>query len=94
MHPALLLAKFLTVGLGFLIAWKAFTAYRRSGNKPYVFVTIGFVFVSLGAVLEGILLDEFGLSVFLAGSVQTAMVAVGLFLVIYSLYGRPETTSP
>lgn len=97
MHTGLVIAKGLTFALGLVVTWKAYQAYRLSGQRPMLFVAVGFSFVSFGAVIEGILFDEFGLSVFLAGSVQTAIVAVGMAFVIYSLYGQmaaADTANP
>ena len=94
MHIGLVIAKILTMGLGLVITWKAFQAFRQHRSKPMLFVAVGFAFVSVGAVIEGILLDELGFSVFLAGSLQTGIVAVGMLLVVYSLYGQvPPTDS-
>nr|WP_276413809.1 hypothetical protein [Halomicroarcula sp. XH51] len=45
------------------------------------------MFISVGAVLEGVLFDVLGLSIFDAGTIQTTIVAVGMLFILYALYG-------
>jgi len=88
MHIELVIAKLITVGLGLLITYQAYKGYRTYGSEPMLYVAIGFLFISVGAVIEGVLFDVVGLSIFLAGTIQTAIVAVGMLVILYSLYGR------
>ncbi len=92
MHIELVIAKLITVALGLLIAYQAFRGYRAHGNEPMLYVAIGFLFISIGAVIEGVLFDVAGLSIFLAGTIQTAIVAVGMLVILYSLYGQIPRT--
>ena len=93
-HLELVVAKIVTMILGFLIAYKAFVGYRTYDSEPMLYVAIGFLLISVGAVIEGLLYDVAGLSIFLAGTVQTMIVAVGMLFVLYSLYGplTPHST--
>jgi len=88
MHIELVIAKLVTVGLGLLITYQAYKGYRTYGSEPMRYVAIGFLFISIGSVIEGVLFDVVGLSIFLAGTIQTAIVAVGMLVILYSLYGR------
>ncbi|QLG48480.1 DUF7521 family protein [Natrinema halophilum] len=88
LHGGLVIAKILTMGIGLMISLKGFQAYQRFGSEPMLFVAIGFAFISVGAVAEGILYGEFGLSISFAATLQTASVAIGLLFVLYPLYGR------
>lgn len=90
-HIELVVAKLVTMTLGFVIAYQAYQGYRKYGSEPMLYVAVGFLFISFGAVVEGILFDVFDFSIFLAGTVQTSIVAVGMLFVLYSLYGRLET---
>ncbi len=93
MHIELVIAKLFTVGLGILIAAKAYKGYRQYGSEPMRYVAIGFLFISVGSVIEGILFEAVGLSIFVAGTIQTTVVAIGMGIVLYSLYGQlPEET--
>lgn len=88
MHIELVIAKLITVGLGLLITFQAYKGYREHGSQPMLYVAIGFLFISIGSVIEGLLFDVIGLSIFLSGTIQTAIVAIGMLVILYSLYGN------
>ena len=88
MHIELVIAKLITVGLGLLITYQAYKGYRTYGSEPMLYVAIGFLFISIGSVIEGVLFDVVGLSIFMSGTIQTAIVAVGMLVILYSLYGQ------
>ncbi|MDG5777980.1 hypothetical protein VB773_17760 [Haloarculaceae archaeon H-GB2-1] len=91
MHIELVIAKVVTVGLGLLISYQAYKGYRIHGNQPMLYVAIGFLLISVGSVIEGILFDVVGLSIFQAGVIQTTLVACGMLVILYSLYGSIDT---
>lgn len=88
MHIELVIAKLITVGLGLLITYKAYKGYQTYQNEPMLYVAIGFLFISIGSIMEGVLFDVVGLSIFVAGAIQTTIVATGMLVIIYSLYGQ------
>lgn len=94
MHIELVIAKLITVGLGLLITYQAYKGYRAYHSEPMLYVAIGFLFISVGSVIEGVLFDVVGLSIFLAGTIQTAIVAVGMLVILYSLYGQIPRSMP
>ena len=91
MHIELVIAKLVTMLLGFLIAYQAYRGYRRNDSQPMFYVAVGFIFISFGAVIEGILFDLIGLSLLDAGTVATIIVAVGMLSVLYALYGGNQS---
>lgn len=88
MHAELVIAKVVTMSLGFAIAYQAYRGYQRNHSQPLFYVAIGFLFISFGAVIEGILFDVVGLSLVDAGTIQTSIVAVGMIAILYALHGR------
>lgn len=88
MHIELVIAKLITVGLGLLITYQAYRGYSEYGNESMLYVAIGFLLISVGSVIEGVLFDVGGLSIFQAGAIQTTVVAVGMLVILYSLYGQ------
>jgi hypothetical protein len=88
MHPGLIVAKLIIILLGFLIAYQAYRGYRRNHSRPMLYVAVGFVFISFGAVIEGLLFDVVGLTLSDSSTVATIIVAVGMLSVLYALYGR------
>ncbi|AUX09514.1 hypothetical protein AArcSl_1888 [Halalkaliarchaeum desulfuricum] len=87
MHTELIIAKLVVIALGLLIAGQAYRSYRRGNGQPMLFVAIGFTFISLGSVLEGIFFELDLLTIYQASAIQTGIVAVGMLFVFYSLYG-------
>jgi len=94
MHIELVIAKLVTMVLGFLIAHQAYRGYRVHDSKPMLYVAVGFIFISIGAVIEGVLFEVVGLEIFIAGTVQTAIVAIGMVVILYSLHGSMDDTNP
>lgn len=88
MHLELVIAKLVTLALGLLVALQAYRGYRDHGSEPLAYVAIGFLIVSVGAGFEGVLFDVVGLDIFVAGTIQTSVVAIGMLVILYSLYGH------
>lgn len=93
MHIGLIIAKLVTMTIGFLIAYQAYRGYRRYHSQPMLYVSIGFAAISIGAAIEGILFDVGGFTFHDAGTVGTAFVALGMLSVLYALYGRDSRTT-
>lgn len=89
MHAGLIIAKIIVVILGVLIALQSYRAYRRYDNQPMLYLAIGFVTISIGAVIEGILFDIANVSIFYSGMIQSIIVIVGMSFILYSLYYQP-----
>ena len=87
MHVDIVVAKAVTVVLGLAIAWQAYRGWRRHGSRPMAYVAAGFVVISVGSVLESVFIDVAGWSLHHAGIVQSALVAVGMVLILYALHG-------
>ena len=88
MHIGLVIAKLVTMALGFIIAFQAYRGYRRSNSQSMLYLAVGFAIISFGAIIEGILFDVVGLTFHNAGTAATAIVAVGMLTILYALYGR------
>lgn len=87
MHIELVITKLVTMVLGIAIAYQAYRGYRRNHTLPMLYVALGFLLVSVGAILDGVLFDVAGLSLVDAGTIQTGIVAVGMLTILYALYG-------
>jgi hypothetical protein len=87
-HDEVLIATLDTMSLGYLIARQASKGNRASGSTPMPNVAIGFLFITAGAILEGLLVDATVWALGLAGTLQTGIVAVGMVVILYSLYGQ------
>lgn len=94
MHEPLIIGKLLVLSLGLFISYKAYQGFRRYGSTAMLYLGVGFAFISVGTVIEGILFEIVGLDIFLAGAIQTVIAAVGMLVIIYSLYGNLTTRLP
>lgn len=94
MHEPLIAGKLLVLSLGLFIAYKAYQGYVRHGSTAMLYLGFGFALISVGTVIEGILFEVVGLDIFLAGAIQTAVAALGMLVVIYSLYGNHTSRVP
>jgi hypothetical protein len=83
----LLTGKLLVMALGFLIAYQGFRGYRRNQSQPMFFVSVGFVFLTVGGVMGCSLIQTLSISPITFGAIQTVLIAVGMGFVLYSLYG-------
>ena len=86
-HTELVVAKTIVVVLGLLITYQAYRSYDRGNGTPMLYVSLGFLFISVGAVIEGILYELDFLTIYRASAIQTLIVAIGMVFVLYSLYG-------
>jgi len=89
----IVVSKTLILILGGLITYYSYQAYRRTGTPAHKWLTVGFGVVTVGAILGGVLdlvvgniygEDLIVTSVF----VSSSLTAVGLGVILYSLYAR------
>lgn len=86
-HTEFVFMKLVTMALGLVVASAALRGYYRYGSVPLLYVAIGFVFISAGAGLEGILFEFTSLSLYYSSLVHTSFMAIGIACVLYSIYG-------
>ncbi|MFC6732590.1 MULTISPECIES: hypothetical protein [unclassified Haladaptatus] len=86
MSLALLAGKLLTVALGFIIAAKGFQGYRRHQSEPMFYLSSGFLFISVGGVMDCSFFTLLDIETLMSGVIQTSLVAIGMVLVLYSMY--------
>lgn len=86
MTLALVAGKVVVVGLGFLIAARAFQGYRRHQSEPMFYLSAGFLFISVGGVMDCSFFRILQIRPPLSGVFQTSLVAVGMLSVLYSMY--------
>lgn len=94
MHEPLVAAKLIVLALGLVIAAAAYRGYRRHGSMAMLYLAIGFVLISIGTAIEGLLFEILELDIFLASAIQTIIAASGMLVVLYSLYGNHPRRLP
>ncbi|WP_129116200.1 DUF7521 family protein [Halegenticoccus tardaugens] len=83
---AIVVVKTVILLLGSGITYIAFKAYRRTGSPSMRALGIGFGTVTLGALLAGIAHQVLSVSLEMGILINSVLVAVGLAIVMYSLY--------
>ncbi|WP_425607360.1 DUF7521 family protein [Halomontanus rarus] len=83
---AVVALKTITLALGGVITYFAFSAYRRTGARPIGALALGFGFVTLGALLAGAAHQAFGLDSDLVVLIESALTVAGFGVITYSLY--------
>lgn len=88
MHGGLIIAKVIVVILGGLIAAQGYRGYRRNNRAELLYVACGFTLISIGSILEGVFYDIMNWPLFTAGMIQSIIVALGLIVILYSLFAQ------
>jgi hypothetical protein len=83
---AIVVVKFIILLLGGGITYIAYRAYRRTGEDSLRVLGIGFGVITLGALLTGVANQFFLLSLARGVLVNSVFVAIGLAVIMYSLY--------
>ncbi len=75
------------VVLGAIVVYFSAKSYRRAKSRSMLLLALGFVFVTAGAVVAGILFEILHFDVVLVETVQAASQTVGFILIVYSIIG-------
>ncbi|QIO23454.1 hypothetical protein [Haloarcula sp. JP-L23] len=86
-------SKTLILIIGGLITYYSYQAYDRTGAPQHKWLTYGFGVVTLGAILGGVLDLVVGTYlgvnlIYTSVFVSSALTAIGLGIILYSLYVR------
>jgi hypothetical protein len=72
--------------LGGGVTYIAFKAYRRTGENSLRVLGVGFGVITLGALLTGVANQFFDVSLEVGVLINSVFVALGLAIIMYSLY--------
>lgn len=89
-ETAIVVVKTLIFLLGSGITYIAYSAYRRTGSPSLRALCLGFGTVTLGALLAGIAHQLLSVPLAVGILINSTLVAVGLGVVLYSLYLERE----
>ncbi len=80
-----LVTRFVSLGLGFWIVLMAYRGYRRTSTRPMALLAIGMAFVTVGAFVEGVLLQFLGWTPDEAHALESSLNVVGFLTILYSV---------
>lgn len=86
MSTTLVVANLFVIGLGFFIAYQAYRGYRRHQSRTMLYISGGFVCISLGGVMDCSLFNTYLPNLLHTGFFRTGFVLAGMGLISYSLY--------
>ncbi|WP_255196871.1 DUF7521 family protein [Halorarius litoreus] len=82
----LLALKTVTLVVGGLITYYAYSAYRRTRARPLGALAAGFAVVTFGTLLSGGADQLLGLEMIWVFVLESALTATGFLIILYSLY--------
>lgn len=83
---AIIAVKTVMLLLGSGVTYIAYKAYRRTGTPSLRVLAVGFGIITFGALLAGIAHQIFGVSFEAGILINSLLVALGLAVIMYSLY--------
>jgi len=78
------------VCLGGLLVYVSMRAYRRDKSKSMLAMSLGFFVIIMGSLIEEVALEILRYSLAEAHVVENSIVAAGLLILVYSIYGVRE----
>jgi len=73
------------LGLGILITYYSFEAYRRTGTYYMRNAAIGFGIITLGVFIEGVLFEFGGLDLAFVHLIESVAIGLGFVVLLISL---------
>lgn len=78
--------KLVTVVLGSIVVYLGFKAYRASGRKPILWLTVGMAIMTLGAISEGAAYQGLNWGLDESHLFEALVTLVAFAVFVYSMY--------
>jgi hypothetical protein len=73
--------------LGIVVVYYSQKGYRKTKSKSLLFLALGFVFVTIGAALAGLLFEFLNYDLAIVETIEAGAEVVGFSLIVYSIVG-------
>jgi hypothetical protein len=83
----LLLSEAAIVSLCGVLVYVSMRAYRMNKSRSMFAMSIGFVVILVGSMIEEFIVEVLGYQLIQAHALENSVVAVGLLILVYSIYG-------
>ena len=80
--------KLLTVFAGFYIVYLGFRAYQKTKQRHILYLTLGMLVLTVGAISEGLALQGLGWSLNNSHIFEAIFTFVGFLVLVYSLIAK------
>jgi len=76
--------------LGIVVVYYSQKGYRKTKSKSLLYLAFGFVFVTIGAALAGLLFEFLNYDLALVETIEAGAETVGFSLIVYSIVGTKD----
>jgi len=76
--------------LGVIVIYYSQKGYRKTKSKSLLFLAFGFVFVTIGAALAGLLFELLNYDLTIVETIEAGAEVVGFSLIVYSIVGAKD----
>ena len=87
-HLVLVASRLLVLMLGAAITMISYKAYRRMRSKVMLLVALGFGFITMGILMEGLLYEFTPLSLVASHTVESSITLTGILILLYAVKSR------
>jgi hypothetical protein len=78
------------VSLGLVVIYYASRGYRRTRGKSLLFLAFGFMFVTIGAIVAGLVFETMNFTLLTTDTIEAGSQVVGFALIVYSIVGAKD----
>ena len=76
--------------LGIIVVYYSQKGYRKTKSRSLLFLALGFVFVTIGAALAGLLFEFLNYDLMVVETIEAGAETVGFALIVYSIVGTKD----
>jgi len=76
--------------LGIIVVYYSQKGYRKTKSKSLLFLALGFVFVTIGAALAGLLFEFLNYDLTIVETIEAGAETIGFCLIVYSIVGTKD----
>jgi len=76
--------------LGVIVVYYSQKGYRKTKSKSLLFLALGFLFVTIGAALAGLLFEFLNYDLAAVETIEAGAEVIGFSLIVYSIVGTRD----
>lgn len=76
--------------LGIIVVYYSQKGYRKTKSKSLLFLAVGFLFVTIGAALAGLLFEFLNYDLTVVETIEAGAEVIGFSMIVYSIVGTKD----
>jgi len=76
--------------LGIIVVYYSQKGYRKTKSKSLLYLALGFLFVTVGAALAGLLFEFLNYDLTVVETIEAGAEVIGFSLIVYSIVGTKD----